>query len=95
MPETRLIVLGVITAAVVLVIVVGSAVMALGDSFRELHSARRDREERGPRVPPPSPPRKPARYTPARTRLRWYSPEILAVLLLTLAAGLWLARLVD
>jgi hypothetical protein len=92
MPGSRLIILGVVVAVLVILIVVGSAVLALGDSFRDLHAARKERDEAAPQ--PPAPARPAARYTPERTRLRWYSPEIIAVLLLTLAAGLWLARLV-
>jgi hypothetical protein len=93
MLSTRLITLGAIAAALVLVIVIGSAALALGDSFKQVHRARKERAEREAESPPPPRPRK-VRYTPERTRLRWYSPEIIAVLLLTLAAGLWLARLV-
>ncbi len=96
MPDTRLIVVGAVTAVLVLVVVIGSAAMALGDSFRQMNRARREHDEQDEGQPtPPRPRREPKpRYTPERTRLRWYSPEVIAVLLLTVAAGLWLARLV-
>lgn len=92
MPGLRFVLLGAAVVLLLLALVVGSAFQALGGSFRQLNQAR-DRTRDGRKA---AAPRRltPARYTPERTRLRWYSPEIVAVLLLSLAAGLWLARLV-
>ena len=91
MPSGRLALLAIGVCAVVLLLVVGSAIEALRNSMERT----RPRTPR-PTVKPEAIERQPApvRYTPARSRLRWYSPEIAAVLLLSLAAGLWLARLV-
>lgn len=90
----QLLILGIVVAALVALLVVGVAAQTLGDSFRDLGEAKRKRREREQAQPrPPEPRFDPRRYTPERTRLRWFSPEIVAVLLLALAAGLWLARL--
>jgi hypothetical protein len=94
MPGGRLLLVGGVVALLIVVLVVGTVLQILGNSFRNLNQARdRSRKERDSRPPAVSRP-DPIRYTPRRTRLRWYSPALIAVLLLSLAAGLWLARLV-
>ncbi len=92
----RLIAVGVVAVLIVVTIVIGSAFDVLRASFKRL------RDQQKQQLPPPSVgggPRTAARpgrnrYAPERTRRRWVAPEILAVLLLALAAGLWLSKLV-
>ncbi|MHB8575890.1 MAG: hypothetical protein ACYDCQ_11240 [Dehalococcoidia bacterium] len=98
MPSTRLLLLAIGVTVLLAAVVIGAAVDVLRQSFR-------GRQERTSSVRTPSPTATPQplpaavkrpdpnRYTPSRTRLKWYSPEIAAALLLALAAGLWLARL--
>ncbi len=103
MPGTRLLLLGIAVAVVMLVLIAGTVFQMMRDSFKALHDAQeKQAAERGPLPRQPAPRDDSAarrndparnRYTPRRTTLRWYSPEIAAVLLLALAAGLWLARL--
>src|SRR5689334_12288087 len=96
MPGARLLLLGIAAGVVVVALVVGSAYQVLRDSFRQLRgSQHRDQTARPPaasRIRPSTDVRA-TQHTPRRTKLRWFSPEIVAVLLLALAAGLWLARL--
>jgi len=82
---TRLAILGIAVVVLVIALVAGAAGQALHDLLR----AHRRVEPRARRS------RRPAtsRFTPERTHLRPYSPEILAIVLLALAAGLWLSRL--
>jgi hypothetical protein len=90
-------VLGLVVAVLVALIAGGSAWLALRDSRHELSEARRRERERELNA------RRQAartrleetvrRTTPRRTGLKPYSPEIIAVLLLAIAAGLWLAKL--
>lgn len=82
MISTRLAILGI--AVVVLVIA-----LAAGAAGQALHDLRRTNRRARPRVRRVAP----VRYVPERTHLRPYSPEILAIVLLALAAGLWLSRL--
>ena len=89
MTGLRIIVLGIAVCALVAALVVGVAWQALSDMFKSNPS----------RKTPPAARRRPtpgiaARFTPERTRLRPYSPEVLAVVLVALAAGLWLSRLI-
>lgn len=101
MPGLRLVLLGFAVGAVVLVLVAGTIFQLMRDSFKSLHDAQKKQlSERGAAPPPPARRKEgqkkgAERYTPQRTRLRWYSPEIVAVLLLALAAGIWLARLAN
>lgn len=97
---TTLNILGAVAAVLVLLIAGGSGWLALRDGHRDARAARRQRaEQRPPTAPQPASRRNErpawARYTPPRTGLKPYSPEVIAVLLLALAAGLWLARLVS
>ena len=93
MPGGRLLLLGGVVALLIVMLVLGTVMQVLGDSFRHLNKARdKSRETRENRTAPVHRP-DPIRYTPRRTRLRWHSPELIAVLLFSLAAGLWLARL--
>lgn len=96
---TLLNLLGLIVAVLVALIAGGSAWLALRDSHRDMSEARRRAQERNRELDA----RRDAararleetvrRVTPQRTRLKPYSPEVIAVLLLALAAGLWLAKL--
>jgi len=96
---TLLNVLGLIVAVLVALIAGGSAWLALRDSHRDVSEARRRAQERTRELDA----RREAartrleetvrRVTPQRTRLKPYSPEVIAVVLLALAAGLWLAKL--
>ena len=93
MPDGRLLLVGGVVALLIGVLVVGTVMQVLGDSFRHLNQARdKSRESRENGTDPVRRP-DPIRHTPRRARLRWYSPELIAVLLFSLAAGLWLARL--
>lgn len=82
MTSTRLVVLGIAVAALVLALVLAAAGQTLGDLRRS--RARRSRPAARGLV---------QRVTPPRTRLKPYSPEVLALVLVALAAGLWLSRL--
>ncbi len=102
MPGTRLVLLGIAAAVVMLVLIAGTVFQLMRDSFKALREAQEKQEAEcdaaplpppRPRVSTPRRERSAERYTPRRTGLRWHSPEIAAVLLLALAAGLWLARL--
>jgi len=94
MTNLRLLILLVSILTLLVVLVIGSVYLALGDSFRRLREERRLRN--GGHVRPVRPRQRGGfRFTPERTRLRWYSPELIAVLLLSLAAGLWLVRLLS
>ncbi|HLZ72792.1 MAG TPA: hypothetical protein VKV26_23045 [Dehalococcoidia bacterium] len=96
---TVLNVLGLVVAVLVTLIAGGSAWLALRDSRRDLTEAqRRERERRQEPIFKREAVRSRIdetirRAAPARTRLKPYSPEVIAVILLALAAGLWLARL--
>jgi len=85
----RIVVLGVALVALVVALVVGVAWQTLNDLFKG------DRAPKSAKPVRRSTPRLGVtnRSTPERTRLRPYSPEILAVVLVALAAGLWLSRL--
>jgi len=93
MSSTRLLLLTIGVIALLTALVVGAAFDALRQSLRRDRPVTRG--DNKPALPAPTAVKRPAptRYTPRRTRLHWYSPEIAAVLLLSLAAGLWLARL--
>ena len=93
MTGARLVVLGLGVIALVLALVIGFAWQALSDITRSRQKGRpraanqpRSRRAQTPLL---------TRLTPERTKLRPYSPEILAVVLVALAAGLWLSRLLS
>jgi hypothetical protein len=86
----RIIVLGIAVCALLAALVVGVAWQALKDMFKS--NATGGRQSAARRRPPST---LAARFTPERTRLRPYSPEVLAVVLVALAAGLWLSRLLS
>lgn len=91
MTSARIVVLGLALIALVLALVIGFAWQALGDRFKSKQPTRTRAGFQRPRKPPALI----ARLTPERTKLRPYSPEILAVVLVALAAGLWLSRLLS
>jgi hypothetical protein len=89
--SARIVVLGLALIALVLAVVVGFAWQALGDLFKGKRPSRpRAVVQRRRKTPDLI-----AKLTPERTKLRPYSPEILAVVLVALAAGLWLSRLLS
>ena len=87
MTGVRIVVLGIAVCALVAALVVGLAWQTLNDLFKSSGKRRSSTPARH------RTPRLVDRFTPERTRLRPYSPEILAVVLVALAAGLWLSRL--
>lgn len=88
MTGARVIVIGIAVCALVAGLVVAVAWQALHDLFK----ANKARTGVAP-LRRRQPPNLVTRFTPERTRLRPYSPEVLAIVLIALAAGLWLSRL--
>ncbi len=92
--------LGLVVAVLVALIAGGSAWLALRDSHRELSQAQRRERERNQELEARRQDVRTRleetvrRVTPRRTSLKPYSPEVIAVLLLAVAAGLWVAKLV-
>lgn len=94
MTGSHLVVLGIASGALLLALVLAIAGQALGD-------VQRARARRRPASPRPAARRGRLavrssvvdRLVPGRARLKPYSPEVLALVLVALAAGLWLSRL--
>lgn len=86
---------GIAVAVILVALVAGTAYQVLRGLFKQRRDAQdRDQATRRPTATRSRPHEfRDSQRPPERTRLRWYSAEIVAVLLLALAAGLWLARL--